>query len=238
MHRLPTPSDPWKWLKNRTLPLLLALIAIIAFHPLFMDGGKITIDAFPAIVLMLPLLGVATIGTWARATPLIAGLLVWATWGWFGFRFDFAAMTASPLVLFVVLYYVYAIVALSRELVQNATLQDDRIYGGLAIYLLIALMFTTVHRHISLNDAEAYSETVNGLPVHFTWSNALYYSFSSITTLGFGDIVPKSPWARAATIVEVVCGVFVTVIFIAQLVSASMRHAQQHSGSASVHSVQ
>ncbi|MSR45384.1 MAG: two pore domain potassium channel family protein, partial [Phycisphaerales bacterium] len=44
-------------------------------------------------------------------------------------------------------------------------------------------------------------------------------------TLGFGDIVPGSPWARAATIVEVVLGVFITVIFVAQLVAATVRHA-------------
>ena len=226
MRRLPKPPAPWKWLKNRTLPLLIALILVVALHPLFIESGQVTASAFPVIVLLVPMLGVAALGNWWRALPLIVMLLTCLLWGWFGYHFELAAMAASPMAFLLVAYYAYAIVSLCRQLVHKTCLQDDRIYGGLAIYLLIAFMFTTVHRHISLNNPEAYNETVNGLPVHFTWTNALYFSFSSITTLGFGDIVPKSPWARAATIVEVVCGVFVTVIFVAQLVSTQLRHSQ------------
>ena len=225
MHRLLKPSSPWRLLKNRTLPLLVALVALIALHPLFMNHGVIANGSFPLAILLVPMIGVAAIGSWTRALPLGLILVAILTWAIVAHDLDALSIARSNIPYLVAIYYAYAIVALARQLLRKVALEDDRIYGGLAIYLLIAIMFTTIHRHISLVDASAYIETTNGTPVLFHWNDALYFSVSTITTLGFGDIVPGSPWARAATIVEVVLGVFITVIFVAQLVAATVRHA-------------
>ncbi len=225
MRDLRARSSPWKLVKNRSLPLLVSLIAMIALHPLLLDEGFISVDALPLLILMVPLLGVAAIGGWRRAIPLVLLFVAITGWAYFGCGWDPVTVARSNIPFLVAAYYAYAIIALSLQLLRKAALEDDRIYGGLAIYLLIAMMFTTIHRHISLVDPTAYIETTNGTAVPFLWNDALYFSVSSITTLGFGDIVPRSSWARAATIAEVILGVFVTVIFVAQLVAASVHHA-------------
>lgn len=223
MRRLPKPPSPWRLLKNRTLPLLLALVGLIALHPLFTLGGELTANLFPFAIVAVPLVGLASIGSFMRALPLLGILLVIVGWCWIGYRFNIDGVTRSNIPYLVIAYYAYAIIALAHQLLRKAALQDDRLYGGLAIYLLIALMFTSVHRHISVSIPNAYIETTDGTTVPFHWNDALYFSFSTITTLGFGDIVPRAPWARTATILEVVLGVFITVGFIAQLVAASVR---------------
>ncbi|MSR44597.1 MAG: hypothetical protein EXS15_04460, partial [Phycisphaerales bacterium] len=81
MHRLLKPSSPWRLLKNRTLPLLVALVALIALHPLFMSHGVIAIGSFPLAILLVPMIGVAAIGSWTRALPLgliLVAILTWA----------------------------------------------------------------------------------------------------------------------------------------------------------------
>ncbi len=196
---------------------------MIALHPLFVLGGELTANFFPFALVAVPLIGVAAIGSFMRALPLLIILIAIIGWCWLGYDFDLNGVTRSGIPYLVMAYYAYAVIALAHQLLRKAALQDDRIYGGLAIYLLIALMFTSVHRHISVTIPDAYIETTDGTTVPFHWNDALYFSFSTITTLGFGDIVPRAPWARTATILEVVLGVFITVGFVAQLVAASVR---------------
>ena len=52
------------------------------------------------------------------------------------------------------------------------------------------------------------------------WSALLYFSFATLTTLGYGDILPLSPIARGLASVEAVAGTFFTAVLVARLVGA------------------
>ena len=52
-----------------------------------------------------------------------------------------------------------------------------------------------------------------------TWLGAIYYSFVTLATLGYGDIVPRSEVARGLAIMEAVAGQFYLAVLIARLVS-------------------
>jgi hypothetical protein len=99
------------------------------------------------------------------------------------------------------------------------------VYGGLTVFLLTACMFATLHRHVSAVDPNAYWSSVDNKAMTLDWDDALYFSMASITTVGFGDLVPRSAWARAVTMIECASGVFVTVVFIARLATASQVQA-------------
>ena len=220
MHPRLIPPDPWKWLKNRTLPLLVALIGMIALHPLFVQSGGLADELFPLIVVVLPMLAVAAIGSWRRALPLALIFVFVIAWNWGHDSFDQVAIAKGPTSYFALVYYGYAIWALSFRLFRSTALIDDRVYGGLSIYLLTAFMFSSLFRHISAVDPSAFATMGTGEPRALLWNDALYYSVTTITTLGYGDIIPRSNWARSAAMIEVLCGVFITVAFIAQLLTA------------------
>ncbi len=212
------PTDPWVWVRNRTLPLLLALVALIALHPIFTDTVSDQPTAlFPLAFASVPLFGLVVLGSWKRALPLVAVFVGMIAWAWFGYRFDLEAISRSPLELLATAYFAYAAIATGAVVLRSTAVLDDRVYGGLAVYLLIACMYATLHRHISAVDPNAYWSTNDGKICHLEWDDALYYSCMTITTVGFGDIVPRSSWARAATMLEAASGVFVTVVFIARL---------------------
>ena len=52
----------------------------------------------------------------------------------------------------------------------------------------------------------------------FPWQTFIYYSYSTLTTLGYGDILPIQPWARAAATLEAILGVLYITIIMARLV--------------------
>lgn len=220
MRGLPIPTDPWKWLKNRTLPLLFVLVALLAFHPFFIDGDGRSAAVFPALIAFVPLLGLSVLTSWKRALPLVALFAGAAVWAGVGYGFDLDAVAKSPLEIMVFVYYMYAALLLGVTLLRSSAQLDDRVYGGFVVYLLVGIGFATLHRHVSAVDPNAYWSTVHAHGELLEWDEALYFSMVTITTLGFGDIVPTNAWARAITTLEAASGLFITAVVIARLASA------------------
>ena len=84
MRGLPIPTDPWKWLKNRTLPLLFVLVALLAFHPILIDGEGRSATVFPALIAFVPLLALLALTSWRRAVPLVALFVCAVVWAGVG----------------------------------------------------------------------------------------------------------------------------------------------------------
>ena len=127
---IPIPSNPTKWLKNRTLPLLAALLACIGLYPIFMLKPGMSENLFQAVVICIPLFGLFALTHWKRAIPLVGLFLVMIIWSWLSFGFDQTRVARSPISYLACLYYIYAIVVLASELLKNESLIDDRVYGG------------------------------------------------------------------------------------------------------------
>ena len=129
------------------------------------------------------------------------------------------AMLVGWIGLLNIALYLGVIALLANIVFQSASLVDDRVYGGVAVYLLLAIVFSFIHHRIGLTDARAYVNSVDRTAPPLNWSDYLYFSFAAFTTSGFGDIVPASPFARAATSIESVIGVLFPAVLIARLIN-------------------
>jgi hypothetical protein len=87
------------------------------------------------------------------------------------------------------------------------------------LYLNIALMFTAIFRLIQELNPDAFSR----MPPHPTEaaaaSNMLYFSFTTLTSTGFGEILPIDPFARSMANLESVVGQLYLAILLARLVT-------------------
>ena len=95
----------------------------------------------------------------------------------------------------------------------------NRILGAIAAYLLIGLLFAQVFRLIAQWAPGAF--LLHGAPRDYDTLVPLfrYYSFVTLTTLGFGDLSPIHPLARSMTVLEALIGVLYPAVLIARLVS-------------------
>lgn len=109
---------------------------------------------------------------------------------------------------------------------QHDRVTTDTILGGINAYLLIAVAFTMFHSFVMVLEPSAYK--VGGVSLHHQllgqedqhgYATLLYFSFTTLTTLGYGDMVPVNPVARLLTSGEAVLGQLFVAIFIARLVS-------------------
>ena len=135
----------------------------------------------------------------------------------FAFRPD--AQIAVPMLIFTILFLVLTLVSLLRAVVRAERVTHDTIYGGLSVYLLMAiawaaayLLLVTIHPGAIVMDAARH-------PSHrMDWSDCVFYSFVTLTSLGYGDIVPMTAQARSLSILEAVSGIMYVAVLIARLV--------------------
>ena len=98
-------------------------------------------------------------------------------------------------------------------------LKDHPVYGGITAYLLMGVTFSIIYTLIYELDPIAFhvhdaASRDGAIP----FGDLLYFSFTTLTTLGYGDISPVNPFARAIANLEAIAGVLYVAVLIAQLV--------------------
>ena len=102
----------------------------------------------------------------------------------------------------------------------RAQVTGDMIFAALAVYLLIGVAFAFFYQLIATLDSGAFagSGLLAGDAVT-VFEGYLYFSFVTMTTLGFGDITPKTPQAAALVTVQAIAGQMYLAVLVARLVS-------------------
>jgi hypothetical protein len=102
-----------------------------------------------------------------------------------------------------------------------------RVQGAVVLYLNLALFFFTIFRFIEVLAPTAFK----GLPPtgseYGSGAALLYFSFTCLTTVGFGDITPIHPMARDLANLEAVIGQLYPATLLARLVSLELEHRRQ-----------
>jgi hypothetical protein len=113
-----------------------------------------------------------------------------------------------------------AIVATFRHALHARVVNTERIFAALDAYLLTGLMFG-----VSYWVLDQVSPAAFGAPSasDLTLDQAVYFSFVTIATVGYGDIVPVGAGARGLTILEGVTGQMYLAVLVAWLVSLFAR---------------
>lgn len=105
--------------------------------------------------------------------------------------------------------------------VRAAGVTVQSVGGGLAMYLLIGLLFAdAVGAVAAVGDATYFAQGTDG-----TSGERIYFSFMSLTTTGFGDLTPHTEVGRALAVLEVLTGQIYLVVVIALLVGNLRRRA-------------
>ena len=109
----------------------------------------------------------------------------------------------------------------ARQVLFTGSITSNDIVGAICIYMLLGLIWAMLYLFL----AEAVPGAFNGLP-QAPWldnfSTAIYFSFVTITTLGYGDISPAMPLARFLVYMEAIVGVFYMAILVASLIGVRM----------------
>jgi voltage-gated potassium channel Kch len=95
----------------------------------------------------------------------------------------------------------------------------EPLYAGLSAYLLAGIFFGVFYWVLEYTWPGSLAIPGEGVQSHVSLPVAIYYSFVTLTTLGYGDVVPRSEVMRGLAILEAVAGQLYLAVMIARLVS-------------------
>lgn len=111
--------------------------------------------------------------------------------------------------------YLIAAAYLLRYVLRRDVLTLDKLYGGAATYLLLGIAWS--YLYAILQHLEPGSFALGGAPANANLRELVYFSFTVLTTTGFGDYAPLHPLARSLVTFEQLAGVLYVAILIARL---------------------
>ena len=159
-------------------------------------------------------IGLAVVGAVLNAIAIRSGSLL-LTFG------SFAAVIGFLLV---------AILCTLRQVAFDTEISVNRLVGAVSVYLMLGVLWSAIYTVIEL----AAPGSFDGLSasVGHGWDSSwLYFSFVTMTTLGYGDLLPVSAVARVAAYMQAVFGQFYIAILVAGLVSAYITDRQKKASS-------
>lgn len=210
--------------KDSFLPLLVALVAMLMLLPL-LETWPLLMSSVASLVLVAGLLAVlrdrsfraAVIGTLAVCLPLRWLAQFWGN--------------STPVLLLLshatvgITFAILEVVVLVR-VIAHPRVTRQTVIGAICGYLMLGLLFAFVYAtltyfHPGAIDVGGRSldpERVANFDRHL--SELIYFSFITLATVGYGDIVPVSPAARSTVILEALAGQLYLAAFVARLIGA------------------
>lgn len=187
--------------------LLLITIFIIPLFPA--EWYSLLYKLFYSMILFVSALSLKQ----ARKAMLIAALgsfvIMWLS--------DFLHLSLLEPVskLAVVLFFIIIVLKLLIQIAGSKEVNSTIILESVSGYLLMGVMFTFLSVFVSLIDPSSFYFPGGGNP---NPSDLMYFSFVTLTTLGYGDILPILPQARSLALLIAVSGQLYLTIVIAILV--------------------
>jgi len=201
--------------------MLASLVLLLFFlYPLVGTYGDpgILLNVFVLITFLVSLRAIASNQRMVRVLILLA-LPMFAARIWASVSPD----TMSLVVYSVLntLFLVAVLITCLTRVLDQSPVNEDKIMGALCVYILIGVIFSFVYEITYIfdpNSIDLGTEFAASVDPQQFWVFT-YFSFVTLTTLGYGDVLPVAPFARSMATLEAVLGPLYLAILIARLVS-------------------
>ena len=120
------------------------------------------------------------------------------------------------------LFCLWASACTLRQVLTDPDVDINRIAGAVCVYILLGLAWAVLYLLLALTLGDDAFKGLSGTGFHELWPQLLYFSFVTLTTLGYGDISPLVPIAGTLAYLEAIIGQLYVAILIAGLVGAHL----------------
>jgi hypothetical protein len=199
--------------------LLIALGLFFVCAPFVeeINGGDLIVSVLLSLVLLSAILAVAG----SQRTLIVALLLALPTLAarWANhFRPDL--VPAGVFLIGGLLMFIFVVAHLLRFVLRAPSVTSEVLCASISAYLMLGLIWTMAYWLVDqLTPGGAFSFNTNTGTQSMNGFNAFYFSFITLSTVGYGDITPLSRIARWLAALEAMTGLLYVAVLIARLVS-------------------
>jgi hypothetical protein len=215
--------DEWR---DRILTALTLLMVVHLFVVAPLESHALHIQPIGAVFVVLLSIGLLILSRSlvpVAAILLVVGLLAVAVV--LRIRGGHVALDVSLQAAAWLLIALVIIWTVARAVFGPGRITYHRIVGAIMLYLTIGLVFVALYTLVGAYAPNAFSGTTITARVSLP-SDLVYFSFTTLTTLGYGDIMPVHPIARSLSNVEAIIGQVYPATLLARLVSLGQGQAR------------
>jgi hypothetical protein len=211
---------PDGYLSHRNLILFLSLLLTLIGAPIVAEFQLRGALIEPLLFLNLLAAG-SGVSTPRERTRLLVIILLVALLRFLGRWLDVALASDVAVLLWVVLAVIAAAGAL-RFALRGREVNAEHLCAALSAYLLAGHIFGFVYSELEQLRPGSFSAAGAVVaPGQFELQTAIYFSFVTLATLGYGDISPLTPTARGLAVSEAILGQLYLAVLVARLVSGT-----------------
>jgi len=207
--------------------LLVGLLILLIVSPWMTEYMNITAKVFiPASFAVTLMINVWSLMDEKRWFKVGLGLVLFAVLLTIANIFLTLWALKYAVLVVVFLFYVLSAALAMRHVLFGKVVTVNKLVGAVCIYLLLGLIWALMYTFLDL----LYRDSFTGLNAVTTGMRTwefVYYSFVTLTTLGYGDITPVRSAARSLSYLEAIAGQFYIAVLVASLVGAHLARRQQ-----------
>jgi voltage-gated potassium channel len=216
----PTPRDNFIWLFFALITLLFSGAWLAQIGSSYASS---VVNISLTVTLLVAVWSIQQEKRWYHSkwgvSVIVAGLAVGD---------HFLEIAQLPLIhlAFILGFVVTSTVLAGRQVLFSGNVDFNKIVGAVCIYMLIGVAWAIAY----LITEQIYPGSISSFGAG-TWQDnmqeAVYYSFVTLTTLGYGEITPLMPLSRALAYTEAIAGQFYIAILVASLIGVRLAAMQK-----------
>lgn len=129
--------------------------------------------------------------------------------------------------VFRLVYYLLIFGSIMGYVLSSSPVTGNKIAGAISAYLLMGVVWAVIYSLFHLLQPGSFAIPEALQPQRFQGLWSIYFSFTTLTTLGYGDITPRLPAVRSYAVMEAVCGQIFLAVLIARLVALQIVHSKE-----------
>ena len=202
--------------------MLLGLLALTVVGPILRTFAPVwSENTFWLTMGVAIAAGVATLvaSSVGRVIGCLASIVL-AICGELATQYDILDLQVVAVIGFL-LFCLWGIASSLKQVLIGPHVDLNRIAGAVCVYILIGYAWGIFYLLVSLSASDAFAG-VSASGVNGVFSQLTYFSFVTLTTLGYGDVSPLVPIAQSLAYLEAIVGQMYLTILVAGLVGAHL----------------
>jgi hypothetical protein len=187
--------------------LLLILSAVL-------EGTKYGFLVVNTMSSLVFLLGVYAVGKNRRS--LIILIILGLPW----FLSEWTFTKSSRTIFTSMLFFIFVTVTILEHILKSDEVTMDTLYGAVCVYLLLGIMWASIYGFLEYVTPGAVFEGYDKIiDTKMSTNELIYYSYTTLATLGYGDITSVTPVGRILSVLEAIFGQLYIAFLVARLIS-------------------
>ncbi len=175
------------------------------------EYGFIVVNTMSSIVFIL---GVYAVGRNRRT--LVTLIVLGLPW----FISEWAFTKSSRTIFTSMLFFIFVTVTILEHILKSEEVTTDTLYGAVCVYLLLGIMWASIYGFLEYVSPgivfEGYDKAIH---TKLSTNELIYYSYTTLATIGYGDITSVTPVGRIISVLEAIFGQLYIAFLVARLIS-------------------